>query len=70
VRSDGRVEKGLITAGNGLAEIARFLPASGWDYSATDEVRTLLDGHVTDLLATHPLDSEGVAVGGNALMLA
>jgi nitronate monooxygenase len=43
MRSDRRVEKGLITAGNGLAEIARFLPASGWDYSAADVVRALLD---------------------------
>ena len=54
VRSDKSVENGLITAGNGLAEIARFLPASGWDYSAADVVRALLDGRVADSPAIHP----------------
>jgi len=68
VRSDGRVENGLITAGNGLVEIARFLPANGWDYSAADVVRALLDGHVTDSLAIHPIDSAGATVSGEALM--
>jgi nitronate monooxygenase len=68
VRSDKNVENGLITAGYGLAEIARFLPVSGWDYSAADVVRALLHGRVADSPAIHPLDSEGVAVSGEALM--
>ena len=61
LRKDKYVEKGLITAGNGLAEIARFLPVSGWDYSAA-VVRALLDGRVADSPAIRPLDAAGTAI--------
>ena len=42
VRNGGRVEKGIVTAGNDLTEIARFLPETGLRYSAADVISNLL----------------------------
>ncbi|NJL95618.1 MAG: nitronate monooxygenase [Anaerolineae bacterium] len=42
VRRDGYVEKPLITAGNDLMNIGRFIPAGQSHYSAADVVRALL----------------------------
>ncbi len=42
-RNGQRTEPRLLTAGNGLLDLARFLPAGGgWDYSAGDVLRALL----------------------------
>jgi hypothetical protein len=38
------VEKGLITSGDDLTELAPFLPAEGWLYSASDVVDKLMSG--------------------------
>lgn len=42
-RNGHHVEKGLVTAGNNLTEMARFLPANGFDYRAADVVSKLLN---------------------------
>ncbi len=42
VRSNGYVEKGLITAGDSLTGVAGFLPQEGIEYSAEDVVNKLL----------------------------
>lgn len=42
VRQDGAVEKPLITSGDDLVHIARFLPAGRFSYTARDVVRQLL----------------------------
>jgi len=41
-RKGGYVEPGLITAGDDLVGIARFLPSGQWSYSAKDVIETLL----------------------------
>jgi nitronate monooxygenase len=43
-RGNGRVETGVITAGDDLASLARFLPADGLRYSAADVVGRLMVG--------------------------
>ena len=43
-RGSTRVETGVITAGDDLAELARFLPADGLRYGAADVLRKLLVG--------------------------
>ena len=42
IRPDGSVENGLVTAGDDLAGIARFLPAGATTYSASDVLKALL----------------------------
>jgi nitronate monooxygenase len=44
VRNCKYEEKGLVTSGNDLTEVARFLPAGGSSYSAADVVAKLLNG--------------------------
>jgi len=44
VRSKKYVEKGLVTSGDDLTGIARFLPADGQTYSAADVVTKLING--------------------------
>ncbi len=68
VRSGKGVENGLVTAGSGLAEIARFLPPAGWNYSAADVVNTLLGERVVDSLSSDPMESTESAIGSGALM--
>lgn len=70
VRNGKRVEDALITAGNGLAEVARFLPANKRDYSAEDVVRALLDGQITDPLSTDPIGAMGASISSEILMSA
>lgn len=41
-RNSHLVEPGLITSGDGLATVRRYLPAAGVEYSAADVVRALL----------------------------
>jgi len=41
-RNGQRTEPRLLTAGNGLLDLARFLPAHGYDYSAADVLHALL----------------------------
>ena len=36
------VEKGLITSGDDLTELAPYLPAEGWVYSASDVIARLM----------------------------
>jgi nitronate monooxygenase len=44
-RKGNRVEAGIVTSGNDLTEIGRFLPAGGgFEYSAADVVNSLLAG--------------------------
>ena len=43
VRSGKYVENGLVTSGDDLAGVARFLPPNASDYTAADVVATLLD---------------------------
>jgi nitronate monooxygenase len=38
------VEKGLITSGDDLTELAPFLPDEGWHYSASDVIDKLMSG--------------------------
>jgi nitronate monooxygenase len=68
VRSGKGVENGLVTAGSGLAEIARFLPPAGWNYSAADVVNTLLGEHVVDSLSSDPMESTESAIASGALI--
>jgi nitronate monooxygenase len=42
VRPDGSVENGLITAGDDLTSVARFLPPGATTYSASDVLKALL----------------------------
>jgi nitronate monooxygenase len=42
VQKDGSVEKALVTCGDDLAEIARFIPEGQTSYSAADVISTLL----------------------------
>ena len=42
VRGNGRVETGIVTAGNDLTEVARFLPETGLRYSAASVIARLL----------------------------
>ena len=44
VRIGKLIEKGLVTAGNDLTEIGRFLPLDGSTYSAADVIANLLSG--------------------------
>ena len=57
VRGRGRVETGIVTAGDDLAEVARFLPASGLRYSAADVIRNLLEGDEPDEQAQTECDA-------------
>jgi nitronate monooxygenase len=53
VRPDGHVEEGLVTAGDDLAGITRFLPSNGsTDYSAADVVAILCGSAVASTEAT------------------
>jgi len=47
-RNGSYVEKGLITSGNDLADLACFLPDGGWIYSAADVVNTLKSANLLD----------------------
>jgi len=49
IRSGKHRERGLLTSGNDLPGITRFLPASGSTYSAAHVVRELLDGCAASL---------------------
>jgi nitronate monooxygenase len=42
VQDDDYEEKGLVTSGNALSDLARFLPADGLVYTASDVVAKLL----------------------------
>ena len=42
VRNGQRTEPGVVTSGDDLAGLARFLPPAGTAYSAADVVATLL----------------------------
>ncbi len=42
VRKGNRIEAGIVTSGNDLTEMGRFLPAEGLEYSAADVVEKLL----------------------------
>ncbi|OFV99103.1 MAG: 2-nitropropane dioxygenase [Acidobacteria bacterium RIFCSPLOWO2_12_FULL_54_10] len=44
VRNGKHIEKGLVTSGDGLAEISRFLPANASAYCAADVLSHLLNG--------------------------
>ena len=44
VRSGKYVEKGLVTSGDSLSDIGRFLPSNGAAYGAAEVVRQLLHG--------------------------
>lgn len=44
VRNGKWVEKGIITAGNDVTHLARFLPPHGLRYSAADVLAILLEG--------------------------
>jgi nitronate monooxygenase len=44
IRSGKHKERGLLTSGNDLPGVTRFLPASGLIYSAAHVVRELMDG--------------------------
>lgn len=46
-RNGHRVEQGLVTAGNDVSQLARFLPEEGLDYTAADVLRILLGGGST-----------------------
>jgi nitronate monooxygenase len=43
MRCGNRLEQGLITAGDDLTTLARFLPPAGLGYSAADVIATILD---------------------------
>jgi len=47
-QSDGSLEADLITAGNDLANLRRFLPFGQSDYSAEDIIRTILEGRAAE----------------------
>lgn len=44
IRNGKWVEKGIVTAGNDVTHLARFLPAQGLRYSAADVLAILLEG--------------------------
>jgi nitronate monooxygenase len=43
VRKGNHIERGLVTSGNDLGGIMRFMPPGGSMYTAADVVRTLLN---------------------------
>ncbi|HVA36683.1 MAG TPA: nitronate monooxygenase [Candidatus Dormibacteraeota bacterium] len=43
IREDGRVEAGIVTAGNDLTEIPRFLPPGGHAYTAADVIAKMAE---------------------------
>lgn len=43
IQKDGSVEKPLLTCGDDLVEIARFIPEGKSSYSASDVINKLLD---------------------------
>jgi nitronate monooxygenase len=43
-RKGNIIEAGIVTSGNDLTELGRFLPAEGLEYSAADVIAKLLDG--------------------------
>jgi nitronate monooxygenase len=63
IRPDGSVENGLITAGDDLTSIARFLAPGATTYTAIDVLRTLLpeDGSSFALVSDTP-DRAGAVV--------
>ncbi len=50
VRAGGRVEAGVVTAGDGLTEAAEFLPVTGLRYGARDVIEKLMAGVENDSL--------------------
>jgi len=48
VRGNGRVETGIITAGDDLVAVARFLPENGLRYSAASVIKVLLGEGVAE----------------------
>ncbi len=44
IRSGGYVERALVTSGNDIVGLTRFLPEDGLTYSAEDVVANLLQG--------------------------
>jgi len=44
VRNGKYAEKGLVTSGDSLSDIGRFLPSNGAAYSAAEVVTQLLHG--------------------------
>jgi len=47
VRASRHVEPGIVTAGDALTQLGRFMPAGATSYTAADVVRTLLHGGAT-----------------------
>jgi nitronate monooxygenase len=45
VRAGRHLEAGVVTAGDALADVTRFLPPEGLAYSAADVIRTMLGSH-------------------------
>ncbi len=45
IKRDGSVEPTLITSGDDIAEVARFLPEGESSYRAKDVIDYLLDGN-------------------------
>ena len=62
VRAGKHVEKGLITAGNDLQNIVRFLPKDGYVYHAADVIAELLQCEVT-----HPCSGSSPVLSAGAL---
>jgi len=50
-RNRSRVEQGLVTAGNDVAYLARFLPQEGLHYTASDVLTILLAGSAVEEMA-------------------
>ena len=58
-RSDGYLEPTLVTSGDGLIEIVRFLPAGATHYSAEDVLRAILDVSDGTNIANHQAADQG-----------
>jgi nitronate monooxygenase len=64
IRPDDSVENGLITAGDDLTSIARFLAPGATTYSASDVLRTLLpEADASFALVSDTPDRAGAVVG-------
>lgn len=64
VRNGQRIEYGIVTAGDDLSEVPRFLPPGHSSYNAADVISTLLQGAATESALERLLPSELAGISG------
>jgi nitronate monooxygenase len=64
VRAGKHLEKGLVTSGDDLTEIIRFLPPNGSTYTAADVVKNLLSGMCDPSTTDEPVLAQSISPSG------